>query len=60
MERKQSELTVITKTKDINNLDNFSKKVFEIECKATDLFGLSLNNPLECGLEYTSKIITLE
>lgn len=56
----KSPVPVITKTKDINNLDNFSKKVFETECRATDLFGLSLNNPLECGLEYTSKIITLE
>jgi len=51
---------VITKTRDINNLDTLSKKVFNTECRATDLFGLSLNNPIECGLEYTSKMITLE
>ena len=56
----KSPVPVITKTRDINNLDALSKKVFDTECKATDLFGLSLNNPFECGLEYTSKIITLE
>ena len=56
----KSPVPVITKTRDINNLDTLSKKVFNTECRATDLFGLSLNNPIECGLEYTSKIITLE
>lgn len=56
----KSPVPVIAKTKDINNLDSVSKKVFETECRATDLFGLSLDNPLPCGLEYTSKIITLE
>ena len=57
---RESPVPVITKTKDINNLDIISKKVFETECKATDLFGLSLEKPLECGIEYTSKIIALE
>ncbi len=53
-----SPVPVITRTADINRLDNSARKVFETECRATDLFGLSLKKPLECGLEYTSKIIT--
>ena len=56
----KSPVPVITKTKDINNLGVDAKKVFETECLATDLFGLSLKKPIPCGLEYKSKIINLE
>jgi len=57
---KESPVPVITRTADVNRLDSECKKIFETECRATDLFGLSLENPLGCGLEYTRKIITLE
>ncbi len=53
-----SPVPVITRTADIKTLDSKAIKVFETESRATDLFGLSLKKPLECGLEYTSKIIT--
>lgn len=56
----KSPVPVITRTADVNNLDASAKKVFECECRATDLFGLTLSEPLKCGLEYTSKIITLK
>ena len=51
---------IITRTADINGLDNMAKTVFKTECRATDLFGMSLEKPLPCGLEYTRKIINLE
>ena len=54
---KNSSVPVINRTADINNLSANAKKVFETEAKATDLFGLTLETPLECGLEYTAKII---
>lgn len=42
---------------DILNLDERGKKVFEIECRATDIFALSLKNPQKCGGEYTLNLI---
>ncbi len=56
----KSSVPLITRTVDINNLPEASKKVFETEAKATNLFGLTLKTPLECGLEYTAKIIKTE
>ena len=57
---KNSSVPVINRTADINNLSANAKKVFETEAKATDLFGLTLETPLECGIEYTQKIIKTE
>lgn len=56
----KAQVPVITRTADINKLDSNAKKVFDTECRATDLFGLSLENPLNSGLEYTRKIIIKE
>lgn len=50
---------VVTKVSEINELSGAAKEVFSIECGATDLFALSLNKPLEMGLEYKSKLIKL-
>ncbi len=58
--KKNSPVPVITRVKEIESLDFGSKKVFETECRATDLYGLSLQNPTECGEEYTLKLITEE
>ena len=57
---KSSSVPVITRTADINDLSATAKKVFETEAKASDLFGLTLKTPLECGTEYTAKIIKTE
>ncbi|MBR7132965.1 MAG: nucleotidyltransferase family protein [Clostridia bacterium] len=56
----KSEIPLVLRTADINSLSDSAKKVFETESRATDLYSLSLPQPLECGLEYTSKIIKLE
>ena len=50
---------IITKVSDIESLSLDAKQVFDTECRATDLFALSVEKPLECGLEYTSKIIKM-
>lgn len=57
---KESPLPVITKAADIKLLPKAAQRVFETECKATDLFALSLKEPFPCGLEYTAKIIKTE
>lgn len=49
---------LITRIADIKALDSKAQKVFDTESRATDLFGLSLEKPIPCGLEYTAKIIT--
>ncbi len=56
----QSDIPVITKAADIKNLNDECKKVFEAECRATDVFGLATEKALPCGLEYTRKMIKTE
>lgn len=56
----ESSVPVITRATDIKLLKGDALKVFEAECRATDLFALSLEEPFDCGLEYTSKIIKTE
>lgn len=51
---------IITRTADTEKLDSSAKRVFDTECRATDLYGLTVNKPLNCGIEYTRKIINLE
>jgi len=57
---KSSEIPVITRAAQIKNLGATEQKIFETECRATDLFMLSLKTPGETGLEYTSKLIKKE
>ena len=56
----KSVVPVVVRASDINGLSEECRKVFETESRATDLFGLSLKSPMECGMEYTSKIIKTE
>lgn len=53
-------IPIVVKPSEIKALGDGALKVFETECRATDLFGLSLAKPLACGLEYTAKIIKTE
>jgi hypothetical protein len=48
---------VVLRSSDIEKLNPQAEYVFQMEARATDLYALSLNTPLECGLEYTRKII---
>ncbi len=56
----KSKIPVIARAADIKRLDIAAQQVFETECRATDLFGLTLKKPLPCGLEFSSKIIKTE
>lgn len=53
---KASSIPVCLRQSDIENLSETAKYVFEIENRATDLYALSLKQPLGCGIEYTRKI----
>ncbi len=55
--RKTSKIPVVMRANEIETLGHTAKKVFETENRATDLYGLSLNHPIDCGLEYTRPLI---
>lgn len=56
----KSTVPVIMRASEADTLPKSAQKVFKTECRATDLYALSLSKPLECGLEYTSKLIKTE
>ena len=51
---------IIIRVSDIKQLGENAGKVFETECIATDLYGLSFKTPTECGLEYKYKFLKTE
>ncbi|HJI93085.1 MAG TPA: nucleotidyltransferase family protein [Oscillospiraceae bacterium] len=55
--KKNADLPIISKYSDIKKLDDFGKKLFELECRCTDLYNLGYKNPLPCGTEQRSQII---
>lgn len=56
----RSEIPVVTRVCEINKLSEPARRLFEAECRATDLFALALPKVAPCGLEYTAKIIKTE
>lgn len=57
--KKNSELPIITRSADLKNLSPNGKRIFEMECKARDLYSLCLSEPDVCGKEMTEKIIII-
>jgi len=51
---------IVTRVATIKELDTASAEVFKTECLATDLYALSFETPLECGLEYKYKLLKTE
>lgn len=56
---KKASLPVISRYADVNNLTPFGKELFELECRCTDLYNLGYKNPLPCGTEQRSKVVTI-
>lgn len=52
-------LPIISRYADAKNLSCFGQEIFELECKATDLWALSLPSPAPCGLDMTSKLTVI-
>ncbi len=57
---KSSPIPIVLRVSDIEELGAYAKQVFEIENRATDQFALAVKKPLNCGIEYTKKIIKVE
>jgi len=55
--QKNTQIPLIMRTSEIENLDTLAQEIFKCETIATDLYALSLSKPLPCGTEYTQKII---
>ncbi len=57
LKQHKSLIPIVTRVADFKGLDDDCRAVFEIECRATDLFALSLCPVHECGDEYKYKFI---
>lgn len=57
--KKKARLPVISRYADVKSLDDDGKKLFELECRCTDLYNLGYKKPLPCGAEQRSQIIIL-
>ena len=57
---KGSMYEVLTKPSKIKELGSDAQKVFDTECRATDIFTLALKEPREAGLEYKRKFLKTE
>ena len=53
-------IPIITRAAQIKMLESDSQKVFDTECRATDIYALSLGKPLECGSEQRMKLLKTE
>lgn len=54
---KTSDLPIICTASDANRLSGDAAELFQLECKASDLWALALNYPQNCGNEYFYKIV---
>lgn len=55
--KKKADLPIISRYSDVSSLNKYGKKLFELECKCTDLYNLGYKNPLPCGTEQRSKVV---
>ncbi len=56
----QGVIPLVTRAAQIKQLDADSQKIFDIECRATDIYALALSKPLECGTEQRMKLLKTE
>ena len=50
-------LPILTRTAQVSELDERAQHIFALECTATDLHALAMENPLPCGTDHTTKFI---
>lgn len=60
LKRQNTFVPIITKVSEVSLLESKAKKVFDTESRASDLWALGLKKPLECGFEFTAKILKME
>ncbi len=55
--KSKAALPIISKYSDIKKLDEKGQRLFELECRCTDLYNLGFSIPKPCGLEQKSHIV---
>lgn len=60
LKKPQGIIPIITRALQIKQLDSDAQKVFDTECRATDIYNLALGSPLECGGEHRIKLLKTE
>lgn len=60
LKKPQGLIPVVTRAAQIKELDSDAQKVYDTECRATDIYNLALGKPLECGSEQRMKILKKE
>lgn len=60
LKKPQGIIPVITRAAQIKLLESDAQEVFDIECRATDIYNLCLGTPLECGAEQRMKLLKKE
>ena len=60
LKKPQGIIPVVTRSLQIRQLGEDAQKVFDAECRATDVYNLCLNEPLECGSEQKMKLLKTE
>ncbi len=51
-------LPILTRTAQLSEMDDRCRRIFSLECVATDLHALCMPSPFPCGTDYTQKLIT--
>lgn len=57
--KKHANLPIISRYADVKELSEKGRRLFDLECKCTDLYNLGYKKPLPCGTEQRSKMIIL-
>lgn len=57
---KGSRIPLVSRVNRFESLGQDAQRVFELECRAADLYALALPNPLPCGSEFTFKVVREE
>lgn len=57
LKKAQGVVPIVTRAMQIKLLDSDAQKVFDTECRATDIYNLALGKPLECGTEQRLKLL---
>lgn len=55
--RETAALPVVMRASDIDGLGDRAKRIFDRECVSTDIYALSLPEPLPCGAEKTANVV---
>lgn len=50
-------LPILTRTAQVQELDERAQRIFALECTATDLHALAMERPVPCGTDHTAKLI---